>query len=177
MPKGGVVDFYFEHPVKDSYDDWNVRIFKYHDGEYEEVVYKNIDLNSNKKIYLGTFWANNNLSLYIKVEKCCSGVIGEEYSLKSEYRLDGPFFIDILKDKNKVKLSWDKVESGVDGYEIYYRVGTTGKFKKLKSVKKTSYTFSDLVKGKTYYFKVRGYKKMNGKTYRSRFSDTKCISI
>ena len=78
----------------------------------------------------------------------------------------------------KAKVTLQKV-SGADGYEIVY--STDKKFK--KNVKKetvtvTSKTLSKLSKGKTYYVKVRAYKKdsTGAKIYGS-FSSAKKIKI
>ena len=51
-----------------------------------------------------------------------------------------------------------------------------GKYKKVKTVKSvstTKYTKSSLKKGKTYYFKVRSYKTVNGEKVYSEYSDVK----
>ena len=76
----------------------------------------------------------------------------------------------------KVKVTVKKV-SNATGYQIKY--STSKKFKKAKTVKttKTSYTIKKLKKGKTYYVKVRAYRKMNGKTYYGSYSSVKKVKI
>ena len=70
-----------------------------------------------------------------------------------------------VKSTGKVKLSWKK-QSQADGYEIY-RAGTrNGKYKKIKTIKKASvkaWTDKKARKGKTYYYKIAAYKKVDGK--------------
>lgn len=61
------------------------------------------------------------------------------------------------KGDDSIKISWSKV-SGASGYEVY----RTGKGV-IKTTKALTYTNSNLVKGKTYSYKVRAYK-MVGKT-------------
>lgn len=64
--------------------------------------------------------------------------------------------------KSKAELTWKK-GTGADGFVIYYKAGKS-KYKKIvKSGNIKSYKKSGLKKGKTYLFKVRGYKKL-GKT-------------
>lgn len=73
--------------------------------------------------------------------------------------------------KGTVKASWKKV-SGADGYQVYRAKSKKGKFTKIKTVSKKSrsYKSTRLKKGKTYYYKVRAYKKVNGKNVYGTFS-------
>ena len=50
--------------------------------------------------------------------------------------------------------------SGAAGYEVFYSTSKDGSYKKKATLKSSarSYTFTGLTTGKTYYFKVRGYK-------------------
>lgn len=60
---------------------------------------------------------------------------------------------------NQIKVSWSGV-SGAAGYEVFYSTSKDGSYKKKATLKSSarSYTFTGLTTGKTYYFKVRGYK-------------------
>ena len=59
------------------------------------------------------------------------------------------------------KVSWKAME-GVTHYQVYRATSKDGKYTKLITTKETSYTAKSLKTGKTYYFKVDGYK-----TYKS----------
>ena len=76
-----------------------------------------------------------------------------------------------------IKLS--KKVSGADGYQITY--ATNSKFTKGKmnaDMKSTSKTISKLKKGKTYYIKVRAYKKDSmGKKMYGKYSSVKSVKI
>lgn len=77
------------------------------------------------------------------------------------------------------KLSWKKV-SDADGYEIYYTTAKNGTYKKLKTITKTStvtYTKEKLTEGKTYYFKMRAYKTVDGKKIYGKYSVIKNVKI
>lgn len=68
-----------------------------------------------------------------------------------------------------VKVSWNAV-SNAAGYEVY-RCGTkNGTYVLLGSVTATSRNCPGLTTGKTYYFKVRSYKMVNGKKVYSAYS-------
>lgn len=55
--------------------------------------------------------------------------------------------------KNSVKLSWKKC-SGAVSYTVYRATKKNGTYKKIKTVKKTTYTDKKLKKKKTYYYKI-----------------------
>ena len=66
------------------------------------------------------------------------------------------------------KIAWKKV-TGASGYEIYRATSKTGKYTKIATSTKgssVSYTSKNLVTGKSYYYKLRAYKKVaNKKVY------------
>lgn len=80
------------------------------------------------------------------------------------------------KNRGKLTLSWKKV-SEAKGYEIYRKIGKTGKYKKIKTVTKNStvkYTNTKLKKGTAYYYRIRSYTiGADGKKVYSRWSNVK----
>lgn len=82
--------------------------------------------------------------------------------------------------KNKsVKLTWKKV-SGAAGYEVFRSSKKNKGFKKIKTIKKTKtvkFTNKKLKKGKTYYFKIRAYKTVDGKKIYSKYTAVKKVKI
>lgn len=84
--------------------------------------------------------------------------------------------VKLSVSKNKVTIKWNKVK-GANGYEIYMSTKKSKGYKKIKTVssKKLKYTKSGLKKGKKYYFKVKAYRKVNGKKIRSGFSTVRSI--
>ena len=75
--------------------------------------------------------------------------------------------------KRSIKVSWT-TSSNVSGikYQVYRSTKKTSGFKKVATTSKKYYTnTSGLKKGTTYYYKVRGYKYLNGKYYYSPWSD------
>lgn len=78
-----------------------------------------------------------------------------------------------------ITVKWSKI-SNADGYQIQY--GTSSKFTGAKKVKATpgktiSKTLTNLTKGKTYYIRIRSYKKSGGLTYYSAWSSPKKVKI
>ena len=69
--------------------------------------------------------------------------------------------VKVTAGSGKATLSWSKV-TGATGYVIYME-NSFGDFEKVTSTTKTSYTKKSLKKGKTYKFRVKAYKKVDGK--------------
>lgn len=81
--------------------------------------------------------------------------------------------------KNKVRLTWKKI-SKATGYEIYRSTKKNGTYKKIKTINKnkTVSFVTKLPKKKgTYYFKVRTYRKAEGKVYYGKDSAVKSKKV
>ena len=73
---------------------------------------------------------------------------------------------------DKLRLSWEPL-SGVDGYQIYRATSKSGKYAKIATVKGASsatYTDTGRTCGTRFYYKLRAYKKIGGKTVYSKYS-------
>lgn len=87
-------------------------------------------------------------------------VPAEPENLKASYR------------KGKLKLTWTK-NPRAKGYIIYRSAKKNSGYKriaKLTSNNKVSYTDKSAKKGRTYYYRIRVYKKISGKYYYSTYS-------
>lgn len=73
--------------------------------------------------------------------------------------------------RKRVKITYEKV-AGATGYEIYMKA-QGGKYKRVKTTKKAIFVKKSLKPNKKYYFKVRAYKKVNGKRVYASFSKSK----
>lgn len=77
------------------------------------------------------------------------------------------------------KATWRKI-SASDGYVIYLSDNSSSNYKALLTIdnpKITSYTISGLKKGRTYYVKICTYRKLDGKTIYSNYSNIKKIKL
>ena len=73
----------------------------------------------------------------------------------------------------KIKLSWT-LSQDIDDlkYQIYKSQKRNSGYKKCFTTSKQTFTnTSGLTKGKTYYYKVRGYKYLGGKYYYTNWSN------
>ena len=77
-----------------------------------------------------------------------------------------------LKGK-RIRVKWKKATAAT-GYKIYKATKKNGKYKLIKTIKKSSvvkWTNKKLKAGKKYYYKVRAFRKQYGKTAYSAFSN------
>ncbi|MCI9546772.1 MAG: hypothetical protein HFH60_08825 [Lachnospiraceae bacterium] len=99
---------------------------------------------------------------------------------KTILRLTAPTFSSAVnKATRKAKVSW-KRNAKAAGYQIQY--GASSKFTGAKKIKvtpgkATSKTLTKLAKGKTYYIRIRCYKKSGGVTSYSAWSSSKKVKI
>lgn len=122
-----------------------------------------------------------NGSTYTYTVKAYKGkVAGTCKTAGSIVRLTVPKFTGVSSKKaGTLAVKYGK-NAKATGYEIQY--STSKKFtksvkKKVASAKKTSKTISGLKKGKTYYVRVRAYKKSGGKILASAWSSAKKVKI
>lgn len=78
----------------------------------------------------------------------------------------------------KVTLTYSsKVSKKTDGYEVYMATSKQGKYTLIKNTDSTKITKSKLTSKKGYYFKVRAYRKVDGKKVYSNYSTIKYIKV
>lgn len=75
-----------------------------------------------------------------------------------------------------IKVSWTKKGAyKLAGYKVYRAVKKNGPYKVVKTTAASSYTDRNVKKGKTYYYKVRGFRKVYGKTVYTKTSPVKYV--
>ena len=85
-----------------------------------------------------------------------------------------------LKTKNNtVSVSWKKT-NGASGYYIYRATSKKGKYSKIKTItsgKTLKYIDKKVKSGKSYYYKVIPFRKINGKAVKGAYSKIKSIAL
>ena len=86
--------------------------------------------------------------------------------------------VKVTASNKQAIVSWKKID-GAEGYEVYMSTSNKGKYTKIatKKASATKVTKSNLSSGKTYYFKVRAYKKAEGKKVYSKYSNIQSIKV
>lgn len=85
--------------------------------------------------------------------------------------------ITLKAGKKRVKVSWKKIK-GVNGYEIYRSTKKNKGYKKIKTASKASivaYTNKSLTSKQKYYYRIRAYKRVNGRKVYSSYSSAKSV--
>ena len=146
----------------------------YRQIEYEKIATSNAKLNSNKtKITI-----TNDKNKQKAIIKIIGGPLNEStFTIKIKPRKTK---IKKISSKNrKISLKWKKIKES-NGYEIYRATKNNGKYNKVKTIKNAKtikYTTKKLTKNKKYYFKIRSYRKIDGKKIYSSWSKTKNIKV
>lgn len=87
--------------------------------------------------------------------------------------------ITVSSKSKKATIKWNKV-LGASGYKVYSATSSNGTYslkKTITSINTLSYTNTNLVSGKTYYYKVRAYRNVNGKVVYGPYSSVKSKKI
>lgn len=113
--------------------------------------------------------------------KAINGKVSSAYStktLQTYYLTKLSNLKPVNKATRKLVVRWKK-NTKAGGYQIQYAKNSkfTNAMKKKVSSKKVSLTLKKLTKKKTYYIRIRCYKKTGGKTYYSPWSNVRKIKI
>lgn len=110
---------------------------------------------------------------YIKITSA------DQVSYKIGVKATAPSSVKLKKTgTKKITVSWKKTSSAT-GYEIYRATSKNGKYQKIATVKgKVSYTdIKGLKNGKSYYYKIRAYKTVNGSKKYTTYSSIKSLKL
>lgn len=78
--------------------------------------------------------------------------------------------------KGYATIKWDKVP-GADGYAVYYGINSKASHALTRGTSKTYAIKSKLTSGRTYYFRVRAFKYVNGERKYAPFCTAKSLKI
>lgn len=87
--------------------------------------------------------------------------------------------VSLKAGSRKATVKWSRV-SGASGYQVVRSLKKSSGFRTAKTVtsgSRTYYVNKKLKKGKTYYFKVRAYRKVSGKKIYGSYSTVKAVRV
>ena len=126
---------------------------------------------------------DTNTTYYYKVRPYRMIEDKKEYGSYSEIVCAKPVLskttITVSSTSKKATIKWNKV-LGASGYKVYSATSSNGTYslkKTITSINTLSYTNTNLVSGKTYYYKVRAYRNVNGKVVYGPYSAVKSKKI
>lgn len=76
-----------------------------------------------------------------------------------------------IKYQYGIKLIWSKIKNA-KGYEVYRYENAKGCWTKIKTVKKTTYTLTNMLEGENVKIRIRAYKKSGSGNEYGKYSDT-----
>ena len=143
--------------------------------------------NSSSKPSMESTHNSGSLSDNTKPSASTSGKINGTYTTSTKKNTDANVISSVQKQKLKITkitspkaktilLKWKKA-TGTNGYQIQY--ATNSKFTRgrktviIKNRSTVSKTIKKLKRKKTYYVRIRAYKKLKGRTYFSKWSSKK----
>lgn len=142
------------------------------------ITKKSADKNGKETETKYYSFETDHFSVYALAEK--STVDEYEKTQKNQKLISGvkktTVKLSSTASKKKIKLSWKKSKGyKVDAYEVYRKTSKAGKYTKVFTTKKPvslSWTNSKKLKsGKTYYYKVRGVRTVDGNKYYTKWSN------
>ena len=142
------------------------------------ITKKSADKNGKETETKYYSFETDHFSVYALAEK--SKVDEYEKTKKNQKLISGvkktTIKLSSTASKKKIKLSWKKSKGyKVDAYEVYRKTSKSGKYTKVFTTKKPvslSWTNSKKLKsGKTYYYKVRGVRTVDGNKYYTKWSN------
>lgn len=136
------------------------RVYKYNTktNKYEKVGDTTALTYTVKKLKSGTD-VKFAVKAYTKVSK--KTYWASSYTTISTTTKPAAPSVKLTAGSKKVTVSWNKV-TGATGYAVYM-MNADGKYEKLTVTKELKYVKTKLKKGKAYSFRVRAYKKFDGK--------------
>lgn len=157
------------------------------DGATRYIVYRKRNSDSYRKVltlgkddvsYTTSSLAGGNYRFIVRAARYDSKdrvMTNNSNSVQAQVTLEAPV-MKVTSQSKAVKVSWQSVE-GVTNYEVYMATSKDGKYIKQVTTTKTSCEIKTLTSGKTYYFKVCGYKTYNEVDVYSPYSDVKAVKV
>ena len=157
------------------------KIYKYNESNKKYDLLKTISKNTttsykDTKVVSATTYLYK-ITAYKKVnKKVYEGLKDEKVKVTSKPLQ--PVLKLSSTSTGKVTLTYSsKVSKKSDGYEVYMATSKQGKYTLIKNTDSTKITKSKLTSKKGYYFKVRAYRKVDGKKIYSNYSQVKYIKV
>lgn len=155
------------------------KIYRCNPGSTSYTLVKTIS-NKNTLTYTNTNRSSANTYLYkIRAYKTGSKTLYSDYSdiLKATTKPLTPKVTVKSTATKKATISWTNTSSRNSGYKVYMATSKTGKYSLIKTTTAKTFTKTGLTKGKTYYFKVRAYKTVDGTNVYGSYSTVQYVKV
>ena len=180
-------DVYIEAPCNGSKSCGKCKV-KLLTGEVNQEVSSHLsdedrEASEEAEVYSYLDQGRTSATIYKYRVKAYNKVDGKKVYLKESEKLKAtttPLTPNVTvksSSKKTARLSWTNCSTRATGYKVYMATSKNGTYKLVKTTTAKSFTKYYLTSGKTYYFKVRAYRTVDGKNIYGNYSTIKSIRV
>ncbi|MFR5366612.1 phosphodiester glycosidase family protein [Intestinibacter bartlettii] len=153
------------------------------DIDFDKLSDEDREASEEAEVYSYLDQGRTSATIYKYQVKAYNKVDGKKVYLKESEKLKAtttPLTPNVTvksSSKKTARLSWTNCSTRATGYKVYMATSKNGTYKLVKTTTAKSFTKYYLTSGKTYYFKVRAYRTVDGKNIYGNYSTIKSIRV
>ena len=153
------------------------------DIDFDKLSDEDREASEEAEVYSYLDQGRTSATIYEYQVKAYNKVDGKKVYLKESEKLKAtttPLTPNVTvksSSKKTARLSWTNCSTRATGYKVYMATSKNGTYKLVKTTTAKSFTKYYLTSGKTYYFKVRAYRTVDGKNIYGNYSTIKSIRV
>ncbi len=153
------------------------------DIDFDKLSDEDREASEEAEVYSYLDQEKTSATIYNYQVKAYNKVDGKKVYLKESEKLKAtttPLTPNITvksSSRKTARLTWKNCSTRATGYKVYMATSKNGTYKLVKTTTAKSFTKYYLRSGKTYYFKVRAYRTVDGKNIYGNYSTIKSIRV
>ena len=153
------------------------------DIDFDKLSDEDREASEEAEVYSYLDQGKTSATIYNYKVKAYNKVDGKKVYLKESEKLKAtttPLTPNITvksSSRKTARLTWKNCSTRATGYKVYMATSKNGTYKLVKTTTAKSFTKYYLTSGKTYYFKVRAYRTVDGKNIYGNYSTIKSIRV
>lgn len=153
------------------------------DIDFDKLSDEDREASEEAEVYSYLDQEKTSATIYNYQVKAYNKVDGKKVYLKESEKLKAtttPLTPNITvksSSRKTARLTWKNCSTRATGYKVYMATSKNGTYKLVKTTTAKSFTKYYLRSGKTYYFKVRAYRTVDGKNIYGDYSTIKSIRV
>ena len=153
------------------------------DIDFDKLSDEDREASEEAEVYSYLDQGKTSATIYNYQVKAYNKVDGKKVYLKESEKLKAtttPLTPNVTvksSSRKTARLTWKNCSTRATGYKVYMATSKNGIYKLVKTTTAKSFTKYYLTSGKTYYFKVRAYRTVDGKNIYGDYSTIKSIRV
>lgn len=153
------------------------------DIDFDKLSDEDREASEEAEVYSYLDQGKTSATIYNYQVKAYNKVDGKKVYLKESEKLKAtttPLTPNVTvksSSRKTARLTWKNCSTRATGYKVYMATSKNGIYKLVKTTTAKSFTKYYLTSGKTYYFKVRAYRTVDGKNIYGNYSTIKSIRV